>query len=627
MQLNFNKFLYRIDKFISKGAFNIILAIIAIIFLISAFFSGLAIILDVNNNDIFIKTFSDLIFTSMKYKSANTEYVVYESINFLMFTAGLFLTAALIGAITAGINDRLKALRNSSAFIYEKNHTIILGFSSHVVSLVKELIIANESERNSCIVILGKQPRNEMRNLIKKSISDYKGTEIIFREGDRCIKNDLTQLNLDNAKSIIINQHSDNNNDVSKTLLAILNREDRKKDPYHIVAVVTSSQEATLCKLIGKDEVEIIESNDFLARLEAQTCRQSGLPLVYEELLNFDGDEIYFKKEANLVGKSFSEAINYFNTSTLIGILRNGKVLLNPKSKEILNNNDEVIGIASDDSTFILDNPNPPNLNSKTLLRKSKNSNLPEKFLFLGFNNHTERVLNLLGKYTNENSLCELVIEDDKKNKTKTFNNLLVNYNYTNLIDRQFLNEINFNLYDYVIVQSSYDDDININEDLVDNKSLGIILNLRDLKKLHNYSFKIISELFDTNNHELIQNSQVDDFILSEKFISSAIAQISENKRLAMVFSELFRPKGSEIYLKPIDNYIYTNKEVDFFELSNIAFKKKEIAIGYKIDSFSHIAKMEYNEKEMNYGVLINPIKSKKIKFENKDFLIVLSED
>ena len=120
MQLNFNKFLYRIDKFISKGAFNIILAIIAIIFLISAFFSGLAIILGVNNNDIFIKTFSDLIFTSMKYKSANTEYVVYESINFLMFTAGLFLTAALIGAITAGINDRLKALRNSSAFIYEK---------------------------------------------------------------------------------------------------------------------------------------------------------------------------------------------------------------------------------------------------------------------------------------------------------------------------------------------------------------------------------------------------------------------------------------------------------------------------------------------------------------------------
>ena len=101
----------------------------------------------------------------------------------------------------------------------------------------------------------------------------------------------------------------------------------------------------------------------------------------------------------------------------------------------------------------------------------------------------------------------------------------------------------------------------------------------------------------------------------------------TKKQKLAKVFSELFIPKGSEIYLKPIDNYIHTNNEVDFFELSNIAFKKNEIAIGYKIDRLSHIAKMKYNEKQMNYGVLINPIKSKKIKFEDKDFLIVLSED
>ena len=125
----------------------------------------------------------------------------------------------------------------------------------------------------------------------------------------------------------------------------------------------------------------------------------------------------------------------------------------------------------------------------------------------------------------------------------------------------------------------------------------------------------------------MIQNSQVDDFILSEKFISSAIAQISENKKLAMVFSELFRPQGSEIYLKPINNYIDIDKEVDFFEVSNNAFQKKEIAIGYKIESLSNIAKMKHNTKEMNYGVVINPIKSKKIKFEIRDFLIVLSED
>ena len=82
--------------------------------------------------------------------------------------------------------------------------------------------------------------------------------------------------------------------------------------------------------------------------------------------------------------------------------------------------------------------------------------------MFLGFNNHTEQVLNLLGKYTVKNSLCELVIEDNKKNKTKKLNNLLVNYHYTKLIDRAFLNKINYNLYDYVIVQSSFNENIHI---------------------------------------------------------------------------------------------------------------------------------------------------------------------
>ena len=121
----------------------------------------------------------------------------------------------------------------------------------------------------------------------------------------------------------------------------------------------------------------------------------------------------------------------------------------------------------------------------------------------------------------------------------------------------------------------------------------------------------------------MIQNSQVDDFILWKIY---KFSNYKFQKTKLAGFFRAFIPKGSEIYLKPIDNYIHTNNEVDF-ELSKIAFKKKEIAIGYKIDSLSHIAKMEYNEKEMNYGVLINPIKSKKIKFEDKDFLIVLSED
>ena len=110
-----------------------------------------------------------------------------------------------------------------------------------------------------------------------------------------------------------------------------------------------------MCKVIGRDEVEIIEPDDFLARLEAQTTRQPGLPIIYEDFFNFDGDEIYFKAEKSLYGKTFGECISSYNSTSIIGISTNNKVLLNPSFERIYKKGEELIGIAEDDSTFIYD--------------------------------------------------------------------------------------------------------------------------------------------------------------------------------------------------------------------------------------------------------------------------------
>ena len=55
--------------------------------------------------------------------------------------------------------------------------------------------------------------------------------------------------------------------------------------------------------MVGRDEAELILVGDLIARIIAQTCRQSGLSVVYTELLDFDGDEIYMAEPpAALVG-------------------------------------------------------------------------------------------------------------------------------------------------------------------------------------------------------------------------------------------------------------------------------------------------------------------------------------
>ena len=61
-------------------------------------------------------------------------------------------------------------------------------------------------------------------------------------------------------------------------------------------------------------------SGDLIARIIAQTCRQTGLSIVYTELLDFDGDEIYFASIPELVGRTFGDALLAFEDSTLIGL-------------------------------------------------------------------------------------------------------------------------------------------------------------------------------------------------------------------------------------------------------------------------------------------------------------------
>ena len=55
--------------------------------------------------------------------------------------------------------------------------------------------------------------------------------------------------------------------------------------------------------MIGSGEVTLVHTEDLISRVIAQSCRQSGLSIVYTELLDFDGDEIYFQKEEGLYRK------------------------------------------------------------------------------------------------------------------------------------------------------------------------------------------------------------------------------------------------------------------------------------------------------------------------------------
>ena len=57
--------------------------------------------------------------------------------------SGIFIISTLIGVISSGIESKLEELRKGRSFVVENNHTVILGWTPQVFSIITELGIAN----------------------------------------------------------------------------------------------------------------------------------------------------------------------------------------------------------------------------------------------------------------------------------------------------------------------------------------------------------------------------------------------------------------------------------------------------------------------------------------------------
>ena len=125
--------------------------------------------------------------------------------------------------------------------------------------------------------------------------------------------------------------------------------------------------------------------------------------------------------------------------------------------------------------------------------------------------------------------------------------------------------------------------------------------------------------MLDVRNLELAEVTKADDFIVSDRFISLLLSQLSERKALSSVFEDIFNTEGSEIYLKPAQNYVELGRELNFYTVVESARMKNEVAIGYRIGK-------EAQNHAANYGIVLNPYKSEMVKYSSADKIIVLSE-
>ena len=470
--------------------------------------------------------------------------------------------------------------------------------------------------------MLAEKDKIEMEDEISSRIPPSKVTRIVCRTGSPIEMTDLEIVNHRDARSIIIMppESGDPDSCVIKTVLALVNNPGRRREPYHIVGVLRDSDNLLVAEMVGGDEVQLIPASDLIARISAQTCRQSGLSLVYAELLDFSGDEIYFKHEPSLSGKSYSDVLHAFDTSSVIGIRRKeGCILLNPPLDTQLGAGDMVIAISEDDDTIKLSRGSFQSVREDLIVDILPVPDAPERTIILGWNRQVPIIIKELDEYVAKGSYLRIVAENGILAPSgpgpDEYSNLSVETMSGCTTDRSLLDSLHLEEYDHVIVES-YSGILDVAE--ADARTLITILHLRNIREITGSSFSIVTEMLDDRNRELAEITYADDFIVSDKLISQMLTQVSENRELKGIFTELFDPEGSEIYLKPVHLFVRTGVPMDFHTVVDAALRRGETAIGYR-----HVP----STPNGSGTVVVNPVKSDMITFSSSDRIIVLAKD
>jgi voltage-gated potassium channel Kch len=625
------RFRYRFDNLMSRGT----PVMVGMLFLLSLIVIVLAALIisslhihqiDPSDNLSFGEAFWESLMRTLDSGTMGGDTgTAFRIVMFIVTLGGVFVVSTLIGVLSNGIEDQMEHLRKGRSLVLESNHTLILGWSPQIFTILNELMTANENQSYARIVVLADKDKVEMEDEIRERVEVKGKTRIICRNGSPIDPNDIEIVSPHTAKSIIVlpPEGSDPDTDVIKTVLALTNSPKRRPEHYHIVTQIRYEKNMNVLKMVGtKDKVQAVLTGDLIARVVAQTSRQSGLSLVYTELMDFGGDEIYFKQEPALAGKTFGDALLAYEDSAVMGVRKgNGKILLNPPMDSVIEKDDQIFAMSEDDDTVRLSGLSVPPINEAVIHSTDKPlSSKPEKCLILGWNRSGVTIVRELDNYVPKGSQVTVVadlygIEKQITARGKLKNQKLI-VQEGETTDRELLDSLGIQDYDHVIVLAYS----TLEPQEADAKTLVTLLHLRDMAEKDETPFSIVSEMLDLRNRELAEATQVDDFIVSEHLVSLMMSQLSENAELFDVFTDIFDPEGSEIYLKPVGDYVVTGEPVNFYTVVEAARRRGQVAIGYRIDT-------QANDGGESYGVRTNPKKSEQVTFAAEDKIIVIAED
>jgi voltage-gated potassium channel Kch len=537
---------------------------------------------------------------------------------------GILLIGSLVAVLVASVSQRFDSLRRGRSRVLEEDHTLILGWSRQIFTIVSELAVAHANKPH-CVVICAEHEKLWMEEELRTKITQagkHGRLRLVIRSGDPTDPDTLSQVAIEQAHAIVVldSESSPNDTQVLRTLLAIGRRTPDEGYRQHVVTELDDPRNVAVAQLTGDRRIEALVVGDLIAKITVQTCLQSGLSVVYEELLGFEGSEMYFVDAGALVGQTFAQAVQQPEDVSVMGICSAaGQIRIKPPLDSKIGPGDRLIVISVDEhwqpSSWA------GTIDESAIAERKPTVRQPERTLILGWNERVPAIVTGIDAYVAPGSeVCVVALDPSVRLElgelSERLQNVKLEHRHGDVSDRRVLDALDPNTWHHVLVLPP--DRLEVATE-ADAQVLVALLHLRDIAEVSNRPFSVVSEMRDARSRDLAEAARADDFIISDRFIGLVLAQVAENPDLAAVFSDLFDPEGVEIYLRPASDYVVLERDLDYHTLIEAGLRRDELVLGYRRAA-------DAMDPRKDFGVVLNPPKSGRIELHAGDRVIVLAE-
>jgi len=563
----------------------------------------------------------------------------------LTVTGYVLFLGALIAIMTQWLNAALRRLENGLTPIAERDHIVVLGWTTRTATIVRELLLSTDraqhllrlrGRRSLSVVVQAEEIDAERHQDLRERVGEeaYRAGRLVLRSGTPLRPEHLRRVAARQAAALILPAPPRDTPGVApdtetiKTLLSLASlRETEHAGPLPlVVAELLDHRLLATARRAYPGPLEVVNSQTMVARLMCQSIRHPGLSHVIAGLLAYgDGSEIYVRDAPTLVGQRFGDLAEAFPAALLLGVVRSEdgspRSLLNPSDDLRLRDGDRLVLVAEDqNATTPPAHYTPRRADHGQGVPAAPELKLHRRVLILGWNETVPDLLAELEGYGCEHfdvtvgSMAPIsrrnhqLDEHDFVPRRISLRHMELDYTIPGRLER--------------LEPGSYDNIVFVASDRIESHEtdartiVGHLLLRQLVPAVAVGGPHVLVELAEGENLASFA-AQGSEIIAPALVLSHIMAQIALRPDLRVVFEDLFGAEGPEIFFRPVSRYGLIGRDVTFVDVCHAAAACNESALGVRLRC--------RGDRNGDDEILVNPPRDRSWRMREGDELVVLA--